>query len=92
MGEILFFAEDKRLAIEKLTEASAKYDSNGPGAVPLTAFDAAYLTPLEFREVLKRTFNLAFVPRQFAALVDMFKDKNGNVAFFSYADSVFEKI
>ena len=56
-----------------------RYDKNGPGAVPLTAFDALYLTPIQFKEVLKRTFGLVLSPGELLALLKEFKDKIGNV-------------
>jgi len=45
----------------------------------LTAFDAAFLTPVMFKEVLKRTFNLVFSPKELAAVIAEFHDENGNV-------------
>ena len=59
-----FFTEsDRQSAIDKLIKASAKYDKNSPGCMGLDAFDAAYLTPLEFREVIKRVFALNLTPK-----------------------------
>ena len=59
-----FFTEaDRQAAIDKLIKASAKYDKTAPGCMGLDAFDAAYLTPLEFREVVKRVFALNFTPK-----------------------------
>ena len=79
MEGAVFYAEDKRTAFEKLTVVAAKYDKNGPGAVPLTAFDAAFLTPVMFKEVLKRTFSLVLTPRELSAMIATFKDEQGNV-------------
>ena len=59
-----FFTEsDRQSAIDKLIKASAKYDKTAPGCMGLDAFDAAYLTPLEFREVIKRVFALNLTPK-----------------------------
>jgi len=59
-----FFTEsDRQSAIDKLIKASAKYDKTSPGCMGLDAFDAAYLTPLEFREILKRVFALNLSPK-----------------------------
>ena len=58
---------------------AAKYDKNGPGAVPLTAFEARHLTPIQFKEVLKRTFGMVLSPGELLALMKEFKNKDGNV-------------
>ena len=75
----IFYSEDRRTALEKLTEVASKYDKNSPGSVPLTAFDAAYLTPVMFKDVLRRALNLVLTPRELSALISLFKDANGNV-------------
>lgn len=69
---------DRTSVYQKLTEASAKYDKNAPGCVSLTAFEAKFLTPLVYREVMKRTFNIALAPKELAVLVSDFDDGNGN--------------
>jgi Ca2+-binding EF-hand superfamily protein len=71
---------EKRKALEKLTKAAFKYDKNMPGAVSLAAFDAAYLVPGEFKEILKRTFNLRLEPCEFGAIMQRFDpEKTGKV-------------
>lgn len=70
---------DRTSVYAKLTEASAKYDKNAPGCVSLTAFEAKFLTPLVYREVMKRTFNIALAPKELAVMVSDFDNGDGNV-------------
>ena len=74
-----YSATDRTKAFEKLQVVASKYDKNGPGAVPLTAFEAKFLTPIQFKEVLKRTFNMVLSPGELLALMKEFKNKEGNV-------------
>ena len=67
-----FFATDKASAYRKLTIGATLYDRNSPGCASLDAFNAKYLTPGEFREQLKRTFNIALLPKELAAIIDDF--------------------
>jgi len=75
---------DRTSAYDKLTVASAKYDKNAPGCVPLDVFDAKFLNPGEFREAVKRTFNVALTPKELAALVKDFDTGEGNVLSQSF--------
>lgn len=50
--------QDYKSALDKLLEAAVLYDRNMPGAVQLVAFDCEYMVPVEFKEQLKRAFNL----------------------------------
>ena len=70
---------DKTNVYKRCTEAAAKYDKNSPGCVSLDAFECKFLTPLEFREAMKRTFNIPLAPKELAVLVSDFDDGNGNV-------------
>ncbi len=68
-----FTDQDRRSAIDKLTIASSKYDRNAPGCVSLDAFDAKFLTPLEFKEQLKRTFNVVLTPKELSATIKLYQ-------------------
>lgn len=70
---------DRTSCYKKMTASSAKYDKNAPGCASLDAFDAAYLTPMVFREIMKRTFNIALAPKELAVLIDDFDNGSGNV-------------
>eukprot|EP01038_Epipyxis_sp_PR26KG_P006779 gene6779-9286_t len=72
-----FSDEDLKSALEKLTEASVKFDPASPGPMGLTAFDASHLSPAVFREMLKRSFNMKVTNQELAALISQF-DNNGN--------------
>ena len=65
---------DLKHAMDKLLEASIKYDK--VRGVPLTSFDQYDLNALEFKEALFRTFNLTFNKEGLGALLQHF-DKNG---------------
>lgn len=75
---------DRTNAYDKLTVASAKYDKNAPGSVPLDVFNAKFLNPGEFREAVKRTFNVPLSPKELAALVKDFDTGEGNVLSQSF--------
>jgi Ca2+-binding EF-hand superfamily protein len=70
---------DREEAMKKLIDASAQYDKNAPGCVSLDAFDAKFLTPGVFREVVKRTFNVLWTSEELAAMVAEFDNGGGNV-------------
>lgn len=72
-----YSTEVKETAISKVTEVAKKYDKNHPSAPSLDAFNGAFLTPLEFREVLRRTFHLQLTPGELGALIHEF-DKNND--------------
>ena len=64
---------------QKMTASSAKYDKNAPGCVSPEAFDAAFLTPYDFREVMKRVFAITLTNKEIAVLLDDFSDGAGNL-------------
>lgn len=70
---------DRTSVYAKMTAASAKYDKNAPGCASLEAFDAQYLTPIVFREIMKRTFNISLAPKELACLIEDFDNGQGNV-------------
>lgn len=46
--------EDKASAMAMITEAAVTYDKTSPAAVSLDAFEGATMTPLVFREQIRR--------------------------------------
>jgi Ca2+-binding EF-hand superfamily protein len=70
-----FSPEDNEAAMVKLRRAAMKYDRNHPASVGLDAFEVAYLTPGQFREQLKRTFNTPTSAKELGALLHYFKAK-----------------
>ena len=74
------YTELERAAVyQKMTSASAKYDKNAPGCVSPEAFDAAFLTPHDFRQVMKGVFGLALSNKELAVLLNDFSDGAGNL-------------
>ena len=67
---------DKRNALEKVRVAAWKYDKGAPGAPDLSGFDCMYLNPDEFKESLRRTFNLKFTPEEYGAFLMEVCDKD----------------
>ena len=74
-----FGEDDREEALLKLTAASALYDKNATGSPSLEAFNALFLTPAAFREVLKSAFNVTFTTKELSSLVHEFSDGKGNV-------------
>ena len=69
-------ADEARMHV-KLKDAAKKYDKNHPASVSLEGFDAKFLKPSVFREMIKRTFNLQFTGKELGAAVKTF-DKTGD--------------
>ena len=78
-----FFDSDKEITdstFEKFKQASVKYEKGHPSSVGLEGFDAKVLNPAEFREIVKRTFNLKLTPPELAAAMSIFdNEKNGYI-------------
>lgn len=77
--ETEFSEQDLKAAMKKLAAAAALYDKASTGCPSMEAFDAAYLTPGMFREVLKRALNLVFEPKELAAIVAQYDNGRGNI-------------
>lgn len=69
-------ADEARMHV-KLKNAAKKYDKNHPASVSLEGFDAKFLKPGVFREMVRRTFNLHFTGKELGAAVKTF-DKVGD--------------
>jgi hypothetical protein len=70
-----FSEEESNSAINKVKTAAKKYMKSHPSAVGLDGFDVKFLKPAEFRELLKRTFNVMVDAKELGALIHFF---NGN--------------
>jgi Ca2+-binding EF-hand superfamily protein len=64
-----FSEMERKRMLSKLTEAAFKFDKQMPGAMSLDGFDALFLTPSEFKDLIKRTFNLRLDSSEFNALL-----------------------
>jgi hypothetical protein len=70
---------DHASAHKKITEASAKYDKNAPGCASLEAFDSKFISPTEFREVLKNVLNIVLTPKELTSLFREYDNGTGNI-------------
>lgn len=67
-----FLPEDQKSALEKLRVAAAKYRKDHPSSMGLDGFDGQYLSAGQFREMMKRTFNIQLTREELSALVYAF--------------------
>jgi len=80
-----FSEEEFDSALSKLIHLCYNFDQRQVGPAGLMAFEAKALNPAEFREMLKRTFNVKVSPRELGALVTYFDvslKKVVNCSFF----------
>lgn len=75
-----FSDEDERRVMEKLRSSSVKYDKAAPGSVALDGFECDELSPLDFKELVRRVFNLPLSPTELGYLVQKYDvKKSGNI-------------
>ena len=73
--------EDMTTALQKLTDAAHRFDRNMPGAPSLATFSSTFITTFDFKEQLKRLFNVQLTPRELGALMSFFNaDEEGNIS------------
>ncbi|CAM9433698.1 unnamed protein product [Scytosiphon promiscuus] len=78
--DVTWEPEDKASAMAMITEAAVAYDKTSPASFSLDAFEGATMTPLVFREQLRRVFNIKLSPPQLAAVMSSFdKDNDGSI-------------
>merc|ERR1711871_482411 len=76
---------------EKFRQAAAKYEKGHPSSVGLDGFEAKILNPAEFREIVKRTFNLKLNPKELAAAMELFDlDKKGHIVSADFLVTFFK--
>ena len=73
-----FSEAEEAAAMAKLTRAAVKYDKNHPSSMGLHAFEVKALKAGEFREVLRRTFNLPLDAKELGVMVKTFGDMETN--------------
>jgi len=73
-----FTEEERESALSKIKTASRKYMKNHPSAVGLDGFDVKFVKPGEFRELLKRTFNVQTTRAELGALIRYFNADPSN--------------
>jgi len=75
-----FSEKDKIKALRKIAKAATEYDqSRSVGVDELRVFDGC-LTPQQFKEQLKKSFNVRLNPKELGCLLDRFDgDKDGTI-------------
>lgn len=68
-----FDEADRKSALDKMRAAGAKYDKSHPSSPSLAGFQGGPMTPGIFRELVKRSFNLYFTPKELAAVAREFQ-------------------
>jgi hypothetical protein len=63
---------DETAALRKLTYAAEKYDKSLPGSVALDGFECDELNPLDFKELVRRVFNLHLTPTELGFVVQKY--------------------
>lgn len=75
-----YSAEDKERAQTKLMAAAKLYIKGHPAAKNADAFEVAYLTPFEFKNLCFQTFDVKLTPKEVGALVEIYDtDEKGLV-------------
>lgn len=76
MPDFTYGPQDRSAAFEKLVAAARRHERGGG----LEGFQAAFMRPVDFREMCRRMFHVVFTPRELGAMVDYFayKDEEGN--------------
>eukprot|EP01042_Synura_sphagnicola_P034063 gene34063-43696_t len=67
-----FSKEDFNSGLQKIRHAAAHYDKTHPSAVGLDGFSAASLSAGQFREQVRRVFNVTLTNNELSALVKFF--------------------
>ena len=72
-----FTSSDMDSAMEKICEQAEKFDKTHSSAPSLSGFTGGAMKPGEFRELVRRTFNLPLTPTELNAIVSEYRyDKN----------------
>lgn len=71
-----FTEDDFDEALKKLVHLCYNFDQRQLGPAGLSAFECESLNPAQFREMLKRTFNVKLNPQELGALVTYFDSKS----------------
>ena len=75
-AEFEFSDADRTTAMEKLTIAAKKYDPNHPSAQALHGFEVNAMQPAEFKELVRRTFNLKLTSPEVGAIFKIFDESD----------------
>lgn len=71
-----FSNQDEKSAIEKLKSCSSKYDRYAPGAVALDGFECESLDASDFKDLVRRVFNLTLSSSELGFLMKKYDELN----------------
>ena len=75
-----YTSEDRRNALQKLSQRSADYDPTSAAALDLSCFQGARMDPHTFKELCGVVFQINFSPAEMGAVMHEFdKDKDGTI-------------
>ena len=75
-----FGLNDEQMALEKVRIASSKYDRNAPGCVSLDGFEVDALSVADFKDLIRRVFNLNLTNKELGFVIQKYDSKkNGTV-------------
>ncbi len=74
-----FSEEDKRSAIEKITDLARKYFNDKASNIGLKAFTSATMGPAVWREMMKRAFAVTITDGELAYFISLYGDKDRNI-------------
>lgn len=77
-AEFEFTDADRVTAMSKLTVAAKKYDPNHPSAQALHGFERNAMVPAEFKELVRRTFNLRLTSAEVGAIFKIFDESEAD--------------
>lgn len=72
-----FTESDADSALEKLRVGAKRYDKGHPAAKSLNGFEAAFLDPASFRDVVARTFNIKLTPGEVGVIAKDYPSESG---------------
>ena len=74
-----FTDEEKFSAMQKLTEAAIKYDVSHPASLGLDGFEQKTMSGGEFKELVRRTFNLKLNGKEVGAVFSFFENNSSSI-------------
>lgn len=78
-NELQFSEEDMISALEKIRVLAANYDRSHPSAPSLQGFIGTDMKPVEFKNMMMRTFSMPMSSQEIGALVKYFNENNPSV-------------
>jgi hypothetical protein len=70
-----FDEADRDSAIAKMTKCAKRYDKSHPAAMALDGFEVKHMGGPEFKELVRKTFNLTLTPTEVGAVFSFIRDR-----------------